>query len=141
MFLAGRIQVPQYVLRARFALVQRIIFTGLMLCSFTGLVTGQEKQRLTLDADTANEIDDLFAITRMLKQDQFDVLALTSTQWIHYLAEEDSVGASQRENEALVALLGRPDLPVPMGSKEPMGKPWGGDEPKTGSFLGFVEIR
>ncbi|MEM9645211.1 MAG: nucleoside hydrolase [Planctomycetota bacterium] len=90
----------------------------------------QSKPRLILDADTANEIDDMYAITRMLKQDQFDVVALTSAQWIHYLAEEDSVGASQRENEALVKLLGREELPTPIGSREPMGKPWGGDEPK-----------
>lgn len=90
----------------------------------------QEKPKLILDADTANEIDDMYAITRMLKQDQFDVVALNSTQWIHYLAEKDSVGASQRENEALVKLLGRNDLPIPIGSAEPMGKPWGGDQAK-----------
>ena len=61
-----------------------------------------EKPKLILDADTANEIDDMYAIVRMLRQDKFDVLALTSTQWIHYLAEEDSVGASQRENLSLI---------------------------------------
>lgn len=98
----------------------------------------QEKPKLILDADTANEIDDMYAITRMLKQDKFDVLALTSTQWIHYLAEEDSVGASQRENEALVKLLGRQNLPTPIGSREPMGKPWGGDEAKDSPAAQFI---
>ena len=98
----------------------------------------QEKPKLILDADTANEIDDMYAITRMLKQDKFEVLALTSTQWIHYLAEDDSVGASQRENEAMVKLLGRQDLPVPMGSREPMGKPWGGDEAKNSPAAQFI---
>jgi len=96
------------------------------------------KPKLILDADTANEIDDMYAITRMLKQDKFEVLALTSTQWIHYLAEEDSVGASQRENEALVKLLGRQDLPTPIGSKEPMGKPWGGFEAKDSPAAQFI---
>ena len=101
-------------------------------------VFAQEKPKLILDADTANEIDDMFAITRMLKQDRFDVLALNSTQWIHYLAEEDSVGASQKENEDLVKLLGRPDLATLMGSKEPMGKPWGGDEAKDSPAARFI---
>ena len=112
-----------------------ISFVLAMVCT---PLSAQEKPGLILDADTANEIDDMYAITRMLKQDKFEVLALTSTQWIHYLAEEDSVGASQRENEALVKLLGREDLPMPIGSKEPMGKPWGGDEAKDSPAAQFI---
>ena len=104
-----------------------------------GKTHAQQKRRpLLLDADTANEIDDMYAITRMLKQSKFDVIGLTSTQWIHYLAEDDSVAASQRENEALVQLLGRSDLPTPIGSREPMGKPWGGDEPKDSPAAQFI---
>lgn len=94
--------------------------------------------KLILDADTANEIDDMYAITRMLKQSQFEVLALTSAQWIHYLGEEDSVGASQKINEDLIKLLGRTDLPVPKGSDEPMGKPWGGEDPKDSAAAQFI---
>ncbi|WP_197524960.1 nucleoside hydrolase [Botrimarina hoheduenensis] len=94
------------------------------------------KPRLVLDADTANEIDDLFAITRMLRQDRFEVVALNSTQWFHYLAKdwigptETTVQASQRYNEELLQVLGRLDLPHPQGSEEPLGKPWGGFDPK-----------
>ena len=94
------------------------------------------------DADTANEIDDLLAITRMLKQERFDVVALNSTQWRHYLSEEHmrqqglpvgttTVGASQRFNEELCGVLQRDDLPLPLGSIEPTGRPWGGSEPKN----------
>ncbi|MFN3189011.1 MAG: nucleoside hydrolase [Aureliella sp.] len=97
-----------------------------------------DKPKLILDADTANEIDDMYAITRMLKQDRYEVLALSSAQWVHYLAETDSVGASQRENEDLLRLLGRTDLPAPTGSSEPMGKPWGGDEPKESAAAQFI---
>lgn len=99
---------------------------------------GESKTRLILDADTANEIDDMYAIARMLKQDQFTVLGLSSAQWFHYLSKQDSVGASQRENEALVKLLGRGDLPTPIGSSEPMGKPWGGDEAKDSPAAQFI---
>lgn len=110
----------------------------LVIATISPSLFAQEKPKLILDADTANEIDDMYAITRMLKQNKYEVLALTSTQWIHYLAEDDSVGASQRENEAMVKLLGRQDLPIPMGSKEPMGKPWGGDEAKDSPAAQFI---
>ncbi|MEO1529927.1 MAG: nucleoside hydrolase [Planctomycetota bacterium] len=110
-----------------------IAFCGVSLALFfsTGFATAQEsKPRLILDADTANEIDDMYAIVRMLNQDQYEVLALSSAQWIHYLGEPDSVGASQTINEELLRLLNRTSLPTPKGSDEPMGKPWGGFDPK-----------
>ncbi len=88
------------------------------------------KPKLILDCDTANEIDDLYAIVRMLRQDKFEVLALNSAQWFHYDTDLRSVYASQRLNEELVRLLGREDLPTPVGSEQPMGHPWGGDDPK-----------
>ena len=94
--------------------------------------------RVIVDADTANEIDDHYAIVRMLNQDKFKVLGLTSAQWIHYLGEADSVEASQRENEALLKLLGKEDLPNFLGSKEPMGKPWGGTDAKDSAAAQFI---
>ncbi len=101
--------------------------------------TAQEsKPKLILDADTANEIDDMYAIVRMLNQDQYEVLALSSAQWIHYLAESDSVGASQKINEELVELLNRSALPTPLGAREPMGKPWGGQQPKDSPAAQFI---
>ena len=96
------------------------------------------KPRLILDADTANEIDDLYAITRMLKQDKFEVLALTSAQWFHYLSGEKTVHQSQALNEKMIKLLGRPNLPVPLGADQAMGKPWGGFEPKDSPAAQFI---
>lgn len=104
---------------------------GLFTCSQAQAQDApQSKPQLILDADTANEIDDMYAIVRMLNQDQYEVLALSSAQWIHYLGEADSVGASQQINEDLLKLLHRTSLPAPKGSSEPMGKPWGGSQPK-----------
>lgn len=95
------------------------------------LANAQDAERkLILDADTANEIDDMYAIVRMLNQDQYEVLALSSAQWIHYLGKSDSVDASQQINEDLLELLNKTSLPAPKGSTEPMGKPWGGFDPK-----------
>ncbi|MEM9354261.1 MAG: nucleoside hydrolase [Planctomycetota bacterium] len=89
-----------------------------------------------LDADTANEIDDLFAITRVVCQDRFETLCLNSAQWRHYLSSqwclpgESSVDASHRFNRELLDSLGVRGLPLHRGSEEPLGKPWGGSEPK-----------
>ena len=115
-----------------------IVVIVLLIGGSSNGLLAQSKPKLILDADTANEIDDMYAIARMLKQEKFDVLALTSSQWMHYLAEEDSVGGSQRENEALVNLLGATTLPTPIGSKEPMGKPWGGDQSKDSPAAQFI---
>jgi inosine-uridine nucleoside N-ribohydrolase len=114
------------------------------ICLFAGLALvayGQEpgrKPKLILDADTANEIDDLYAVVRVLRQDKFEVLGLNSTQWFHYYGVRESVQASQKLNEDLIRLLGREDLPVPMGSEEEMGKPWGGDEPRNSPAAQFI---
>ena len=101
-------------------------------------VAQSPRPKLILDCDTANEIDDLYAIVRMLNQDKFDVLGLSSAQWFHYLGKQDSVQASQQDNEDLVRILGRTDLPTPMGAERPMGKPWGGDEAKDSPAAQFI---
>lgn len=98
----------------------------------------ETKTKLILDADTANEIDDLYAIARTLKQDKFELLALNSAQWIHYLGQQDSVQASQKLNEDLVRIMGVKDLPLPLGSTEPFGKPWGGEDPKDSAAAQFI---
>ncbi len=94
--------------------------------------------KLILDADTANEIDDQYAIIRMLRQNKFDVIGLTSAQWSHYLGDQESVQASQVLNEKLIELMGVTNVPTFMGAERPMGKPWGGDEAKDSAAAQFI---
>lgn len=94
--------------------------------------------RVVLDCDTANEIDDFYAIARMVRQDKAKVLCLSSAQWVHYLGERDSVGGSQRDNEEILSVMGITDLPTPKGSAEPMGKPWGGTDAKDSAAAQFI---
>ena len=89
-----------------------------------------DRLRVLIDADTANEIDDLYAIVRALLEPRFDVVGLSSAQWNHRLSPPDTVRQSQRLNEDLLTLLGRRDVPHPLGSEMIVGKPWGGDEPQ-----------
>ncbi|MEM7698428.1 MAG: nucleoside hydrolase [Verrucomicrobiota bacterium] len=114
------------------------ILLALTLSSFAALASLSAKPRVILDADTANEIDDLYAIARMLRQEKFELIGLNSAQWIHYLGERDSVAASQSINEDLLRLMDREDLPAPLGSDEPMGKPWGGTDPKDSAAAQFI---
>jgi inosine-uridine nucleoside N-ribohydrolase len=77
--------------------------------------------RLIVDADTANEVDDLFAIARAIIEPRFKMEGLTSAQWhTQARAPNDTVGLSQKLNEDILELLGRKDIPHPMGSNYPM---------------------
>ncbi len=88
------------------------------------------RRRMIIDADTANEIDDLYAIVRALREPAFDIAGLSSAQWHTRLSPANSVEHSQRLNDDLLRLMGRQDLPSPMGAEMIMGQPWGGDEPR-----------
>lgn len=96
------------------------------------------KIRMVIDADTANEIDDLYAIVRALLEPSFDVLGLSSAQWNTRLSPANTVEHSQRLNDDILRLMGRQDLPAPMGSEMIMGKPWGGDEPRDTPAARFI---
>ena len=77
--------------------------------------------RVIIDADTANEIDDLYAIVRALFEPSFEIEGLTSAQW-HGRGKgpKDSVDQSQKLNEDLLRLLGLEKIPHPRGARDPM---------------------
>jgi purine nucleosidase len=122
---------PSCVLRARRRLVGCILTCAVALAGAAASLVAQAppSRPVIIDADTANEIDDLYAIVRALRAPGLHVLALSSAQWNHRLSPDDSVMRSQVLNEDLVRLLGRQDIPVPLGAEMIMGKPWGGTEP------------
>lgn len=84
-----------------------------------------------IDADTANEVDDLYAIVRALLVPEWDIKGLSSAQWNHRLSPPQTVRESQRLNEDLLRLMNRTTIPAPLGSEMIMGKPWGGSEPRN----------
>lgn len=77
----------------------------LPLCLF-----GQEKKKIFLDADTANEIDDLFAVCRALIEPSWEVTTLSAAHWQTSLwAEPQTMELSYRLNSVL---LGHLDISV-----------------------------
>ncbi|MEL7529773.1 MAG: nucleoside hydrolase [Bacteroidota bacterium] len=76
---------------------------------------------LIVDADTANEVDDLFAIAIALLAPSLKIVGVTSAQWhTQKFAPNDSVGLSQQLNEDILKLMERMSVPHPEGANHPM---------------------
>ncbi len=70
-------------------------------------IFGQEKQPVILDADTGNEVDDLFAVSRALIEPSWNILALNATHWqTSHWAEPQSMENSHRINQMILGHLG-----------------------------------
>lgn len=83
----------------------------------------EKSMRIIVDADTANEVDDLFAIVRAIIEPNFLLEGITTAQWhTQERAPNDTVGESQRINAEIIRLMGRKDLPIPEGANFPMVK-------------------
>jgi len=89
--------------------------------SFFSDVQIEQPLRLIIDADTANEVDDLYAIARALLEPRLDIIGLTSAQWhTNPRTPNDSVGESQRINLEILELMGKTHIPAPQGANFPM---------------------
>lgn len=81
----------------------------------------EEKIPVIIDADTANEVDDLFALAGAMASDRLAIKGITSAQFhISPLASDSTVLESQKINEALIRLASRPDIPLLIGSNFPL---------------------
>jgi inosine-uridine nucleoside N-ribohydrolase len=99
-----------------------------------------QKQKVWLDADTGNEMDDLYAIVRLLKAPDIEVLGLSSAhfnnadllvfeKWNGYDTKGlKTVAESQRLNEQILRAMGLLNIPHPMGADRQIGRAWGGEE-------------
>ena len=85
-------------------LIKYLIISGLFL--FSGFVSGQPR-RVIVDADTGNEVDDLYALTRILLDPSIEVTALNAAHWqtSHWTVER-SMENSHRLNQQLLGELG-----------------------------------
>jgi inosine-uridine nucleoside N-ribohydrolase len=100
------------------------------------------QQKVWLDADTGNEMDDLFAIAYLLKSDKIKLIGISSAhfnnadlnvfeKWNAYDASIlNPVEESQRLNEEVLAALNRLDIPHPLGADRQIGRAWGQQDPR-----------
>jgi len=89
-----------------------------VLCTMLAIAQEQDKKiDLIIDADTANEIDDLFAIVRAIGEPKFNLLGVTSAQFhTSPLATDNTVYESQQINEAILQLMKQETIALPLGS-------------------------
>ncbi|MCK0133663.1 nucleoside hydrolase [Arenibacter sp. S6351L] len=91
---------------------------------------------LIIDADTANEVDDLYAIVRAIAEPKFNILGITSGQFhTSPLATDSSVYESQRINERILKLMGQNAIPLPLGSNVPINN---STEPASSPASNFI---
>ncbi|GAA0877878.1 hypothetical protein GCM10009119_08460 [Algoriphagus jejuensis] len=116
--------------------------TKLILLLFLFSQTIIAQQRVWLDADTGNEMDDLYAIAHLVKSDKVKLIGLSSAhfnnadlntfeKWNAYQTETlKPVEESQRLNEEILNALNRVDIPHPLGADRQIGRAWGQQEPR-----------
>jgi hypothetical protein len=121
----------------------RTVLTGFIVSFFILSATAQ-RQKVWLDADTGNEVDDVFAIVRLLwANDEKDIMGLSSAhfnnadlvafeKWNQYTTPGiNTVRISQGLNEEILTTMGLVNLPHPMGADRQMGRAWGGFQPRS----------
>ncbi|MFW5831100.1 MAG: nucleoside hydrolase [Prolixibacteraceae bacterium] len=67
---------------------------------------GQEKKPVIIDADTGNEVDDLYAVVRGVIEPSWHVIGLNATQWqASHWAVDNTMEESYRLNDILLSYL------------------------------------
>ncbi len=101
-----------------------------------GIVFSQDNNYI-LDADTGNEMDDLYAIVQAIASPDMNLIALNSAQYNssqifmdsiwngNKVTNFNSVTISQQYNEQILKGLNRMDIPHPIGCETHLGYAWG----------------
>lgn len=101
-----------------------------------------QKKKIILDADTGNEMDDLYAIVSVLFDSEAELLALNSAHFnnVDLLVDSfwhvaptnglNTVVESQRFNELLLKYTGKENISHPLGANRMVGLSWGLTTPR-----------
>jgi purine nucleosidase len=117
-------------------------FFSLFFFSIIIMSASAQKKKIILDADTGNEMDDLYSIVSVLFDGKADVLALNSAHFnnVDLLVDSfwhvaptkglNTVIESQRFNELLLKHTGKENIPHPLGANRMVGLSWGLTTPR-----------
>ena len=110
-----------------------------------------QKRKVWIDADTGNEMDDLYAIARILMDTSVEVAGISSAHFnnVELLTEKkwhiyptkniNTVMISQHLNERLLKYLNKMNIPHSRGASKMIGHAWGGtdarDSPAARSII------
>ena len=103
--------------------------TGLVIIfMIIGIISTTAQQKILIDADTANEVDDIVAIARALKSDKVEIVGLTAAQWNNeHTWMLNTVEESWQLNNQILGLMGREDIPSRIGSEKLVSTRWAGN--------------
>jgi len=119
-----------------------LLLLGVIFFSILSMPTNAQKQKVWLDSDTGNEMDDLYAIVRLLKEESIEVVGLSSAhfnnpdllvfeKWNAYDTRDlHTLEESQRLNELILNTMDLSHIPHPKGADRQIGRAWGGTEPR-----------
>lgn len=110
---------------------------------FLSLSLFAQKQKVWVDSDTGNEMDDVFALVRLLwEADKLDIVGVSSAhfnnadlltfeKWNQYTTDGiRPVHISQALNVEILETMGLEHISHPIGADRQMGRAWGGSEPR-----------
>lgn len=118
-------------------MIKHTIFLMLAVIFGTAVSILARKADYLIDADTGNEMDDLYAITRMLPDSSVNVIGLTSAHFNNVQLLTDSlwhiyptknintVQISQELNARILKYLSMEAIPHPPGCDRMLGYAWG----------------
>ena len=133
--------------------IVKILFV-LGLLSFQSINVFAQKQKVWFDTDMGNEMDDIFALTRLLVEaDKYDIVGVSSAhfnnadllvfdKWNQYPTKGiNTVKISQDENEKLLDAFKMMNISHPMGADRQMGRAWGEYTPRPSDMTkNLIEV-
>ncbi len=112
-----------------------VIFSNI---GFFQNIVDRNDASIIIDADTGNEMDDLFAITRALLEENIEVIGLSSAQWFnHPDATDSTVWVSQLLNMEILKTLNMKHIPHPVGANGPL-RYWGNPVPNKSPAAEYI---
>ncbi len=113
----------------------------ILLCVL--FIQAHSRTKIIIDADTANEVDDLYAIVRGLIEPSWDIIGLNATQWqVSHWAVEKSMEQSYRLNNILLSYLRLGGQVISNRGAEARLFDWGNkSQPSAASFFIIQEAQ
>jgi len=115
---------------------------SIIIALFVSLSQLTAQQKVWLDTDTGNEMDDLYALVRLVMEPGIEIVGISSAhfnnpdllvfeKWNAYDTESlNTVAESQRLNEELLRAMRRTEIPHPLGGDRQIGRAWGQIDPR-----------
>jgi len=121
-----------------FAIKTRILLLPIILILFQTFCLAQ-KQRVIIDADTGNEIDDVPAVSYALMTDNIDIIGLTAEQWNRYeVCGQNTMLESWELNNRILKSLKKDHIPSLKGAEIMVGKQWSMEPPRKSDASDFI---